>query len=248
MLVRVTVLAGVLGALLAVVGGAPAASRPHSMSHSAAHSTPAASATVAIVLKDRSIAASARSATAGKVTFVIRNTGKKKHNFVIISSERHHHLLQVKGQRASEAGVIAKITAFAPGATKRLTRNLAPGKYVLICNESGHYKAGEYLAFTVKPGAATAPQTTDVSVSLFEMGFKLSKTTVPRGTVVFHLKNDGKLPHDFSFGSRGGGSPMLQAGQSATFTVKFATPGKYTFICTVEGHQEAGMIGVLTVT
>ena len=27
------------------------------------------------------------------------------------------------------------------------------------------------------------------------------------GTVVFHLTNDGKLPHDFSFGSRGGGSP-----------------------------------------
>jgi len=41
---------------------------------------------------------------------------------------------------------------------------------------------------------------------------------------------------------------MIEPGQSATLSVKFATPGKYTFICTVEGHQEAGMIGVLTVT
>jgi uncharacterized cupredoxin-like copper-binding protein len=248
MLVRVTVLAGVLGALLAVVGGAPAASRPHSMSHPAAHSTPAAATAVAIVLKEWSIAASTKSITAGKVTFVVRNAGKMKHEFVVMRSARHHHLLQMKGQQASEAGAKGEIEEFAAGRTKRLTLTLAPGKYVLLCNLPGHYKKGQYLAFTVKPAATTAPQTTDVNVSLFEMGFKLSKMTVPRGTVVFHLKNDGKLPHDFSFGSRGGGSPMLQAGQSATFTAKFATPGKYTFICTVEGHQESGMIGALTVT
>ena len=236
-------LAGVVLAAL-ILSGVPGMATTYSPQTPA---SPAAS-TVTVVMKDRSFQSSTRTVPAGKATFVIRNAGKKKHDFVIISSERHHHLLQMKGQRASEAGAIGKITAFAPGATKRLTRNLAPGKYVLICNEPGHYKAGEYLAFTVTRAATIAPQTTDVNVSLFEMGFKLSKMTVPRGTVVFHLKNDGKLPHDFSFGSRGGGSPMLQAGQSATFTVKFATPGKYTFICTVEGHQEAGMIGVLTVT
>jgi uncharacterized cupredoxin-like copper-binding protein len=111
----------------------------------------------------------------------------------------------------------------------------------------GHYKKGQYLAFTVLPAAKNAAQTTDVNVSLFEMGFKLSKTTVPHGTVVFHLKNDGKVAHDFSFGSRGGGSPMLQPGQSATFTATFSKAGKYTFICTVEGHYASGMSGVLTV-
>ena len=246
--VRVTVLAGVLGALLALVGGAPAAGAPSSTSGPVALAKPAAATAVAIVMKEWSIAASTKSITAGKVTFVVRNAGKMKHEFVVMRSTRHHHLLQMNGQQASEVGVKGEIEPFGPGATKRLTLTLAPGKYVLICNMPGHYKAGQRLAFTVRPATTTAPQTTDVNVSLFEMGFKLSKTTVPRGTVVFHLKNDGKLPHDFSFGSRGGGSPMLQAGQSATFTVKFATPGKYTFICTVEGHQEAGMIGVLTVT
>jgi len=196
-------------------------------------------------MKDRSFQSSTRTVPAGKATFVIRNAGKKKHNFVIISSERHHHLLQMKGQQASEAGVRGEIEEFAAGRTKRLTLTLAPGKYVLLCNLPGHYKRGQFVALVVTPVAA---RTTHVSVSMFEMGFKLSQTKVPRGTVVFQVRNDGKLPHDFSFGSRGGGSPMLQAGQSATFTVKFATPGKYTFICTVEGHQEAGMIGVLTVT
>lgn len=98
-----------------------------------------------------------------------------------------------------------------------------------------------------KPVAAK-PQTTAVTGTGFEMGFKLSQTTVPSGTVVFTITNTGVLPHDFSFGSAGGGTPMLEPGQSATLTVKFPKPGKYTYICTVEGHQESGMIGSLTVT
>ena len=243
--VRVTVLVGALGALLALAGGAPAASTPNSTSGPVALSTPAAPTAVAIVVKEWSIAASTKSITAGKVTFVVRNAGKMKHEFVVMRSNRHHHLLQMVGQQASEVGVKGEIEEFAAGRTKRLTLTLAPGKYVLLCNLPGHYKRGQFISFVVTPAAA---QTTQVSVSMFEMGFKLSQTKVPRGTVVFQVRNDGKLPHDFSFGSRGGGSPMLQAGQSATFTVEFATPRRYTFICTVEGHQEAGMIGVLTVT
>ena len=248
MYVRVAVLAGALGTLLALAGGAPAASTPNSASGPVAHSTPAAATKVAIVVKEWSIAASANSTTAGKVTFVVRNAGTMEHEFVVIRTSKAPSALPMKGRQASEAGAKGEIEEFGPGSTKRLTLTLGPGKYVLLCNLPGHYKKGVYLAFTVKPAATTAPQTTDVNVSLFEMGFKLSKMTVPRGTAVFHLKNDGKLAHDFSFGSRGGGSPMLQPGQNATLTVKFATPGKYTFICTVEGHQEAGMIGVLTVT
>ena len=236
-------LAGVVLAAL-ILSGVPGMATTYSPQTPA---SPAAS-TVNVVMKDRSFQSSTRTVPVGKVTFVVRNAGTMEHEFVVLRTDRHHHLLSMKSQQASEAGAKGEIEEFASGRTKRLTRTLAPGKYVLLCNLPGHYKRGQYLAFTVTRAATTAPQTTDVNVSLFEMGFKLSKMTVPRGTVVFHLKNDGKVPHDFSFGSRGGGSPMLQAGQSATFTVKFATPGKYTFICTVEGHQEAGMIGVLTVT
>ena len=201
---------------------------------------------VSVVMKDRSIKLSVRTVVAGKVTFAVRNAGTMGHEFVVMRSDRHHHLLHMTGQQAREAGVRGEIEPFGPATTKRLTVTLTPGRYVLICNLPGHYKRGQFVALVVSP-AASAPQTTEVGVSMFEMGFKLSKTRVPWGTVVFNVKNDGKLPHDFSFGSRGGGSPLLQAGQSATFTVKFATPGKYTFICTVEGHYAAGMYGVLTV-
>lgn len=112
-------------------------------------------------------------------------------------------------------------------------------------------KVGTHLRWKLAKPAKAAPappQTTKVTGSAFEMAFKLSQTVVPHGTVIFTITNTGQLPHDFSFGSAGGGTTLLDAGQSATLTVQFAKPGKYTYICTVEGHQEAGMIGSLTVT
>ena len=199
-----------------------------------------------VVMKEWSFKASAQTVSAGRVTFVVRNAGTMEHGFVVIRTNSGPHALPMKGQQASEAGSKGEIEEFAPGRTKRLTLTLAPGNYVLLCNLPGHYKRGQAVRLVVT--AASAAQTTHVSVSAFEMGFKLSKTTVPHGTVVFEVRNDGKLPHDFSFGSRGGGTPLLEPGESATLTVKFEKPGKYTYICTVPGHQEAGMIGVLTVT
>ena len=166
-------------------------------------------------MKDRSFQSSTRTVPAGKVTFVVRNAGKKKHEFVVIRSDRHHHQLQAKGQQASEVGVKGEIEGFAPGGTKRLTLTLAPGKYVLICNLPGHYKAGQYLAFTVTPAAAPAAQTTNVTVSMFEMGFKLSATVVPRGTVIFKVVNDGKVPHDFRIERKGTRVPRFGSERDA---------------------------------
>lgn len=98
------------------------------------------------------------------------------------------------------------------------------------------------------PAAVATPsaKTTVVNVSMFEMGFKLSKRTVPRGTVVFRVANNGHAEHDFRI--TGKGSPVLQAGERATLRVVFKKRGKFTFICTVEGHALAGMIGKLSVT
>ena len=240
-------LAGVVLAAL-FLSGVPGMASTHAVQAPGS----SAASTVTVVMKDRSFKASAQTVSSGKVTFVVRNAGTMEHEFVVLRTDRHHHLLSMKSQQASEVGAKGEIEEFAAGRTKRLTLTLKPGKYVLLCNLPGHYKRGQFAAFVVTPAAA---QTTHVSVSMFEMGFKLSQTKVPRGTVVFQVRNDGKLPHDFSFGSNGGGSPLLDAGQSATFTVKFPSPGtytargkQYTFICTVEGHQQNGMIGVLTVT
>lgn len=100
-------------------------------------------------------------------------------------------------------------------------------------------------AFAAKPKPKLV--TTRINVSAFEMGFKVSKTVVRRGTVIFTVKNDGNVAHDFSFGSKGGGTELLEPGETAILKVKFLKAGNYTYICTVAGHQEAGMIGVLKV-
>ena len=92
--------------------------------------------------------------------------------------------------------------------------------------------------------AATAASTT-VTVKASEFKYTLSKTKVPRGTVTFKIKNAGHLQHDFKI--NGKKSKMVSPGQSTTLKVTFSKAGKFTYLCTVSGHAQAGMKGKLTV-
>jgi uncharacterized cupredoxin-like copper-binding protein len=94
------------------------------------------------------------------------------------------------------------------------------------------------------PNATTAAATT-VTVKATEFKYALSKSTVPRGTVTFKIKNAGHLQHDFKI--NGKKSKMLSPGASTTLTVTFSKAGKYSYLCTVSGHAQAGMKGKLTV-
>jgi uncharacterized cupredoxin-like copper-binding protein len=89
-------------------------------------------------------------ATAGKITFIVKNSGKARHEFVVIRTNVPAGKLPVKNGRASENGHKGEIGNLAPGATKKVTLTLAKGRYVLICNFSGHYQAGQHAAFTVR--------------------------------------------------------------------------------------------------
>jgi uncharacterized cupredoxin-like copper-binding protein len=94
------------------------------------------------------------------------------------------------------------------------------------------------------PTATTAASTT-VTVKATEFKYTLSKSTVSRGTVTFKIKNAGHLQHDFKI--NGKKSKMLSPGASATLTVSFPKAGKFSYVCTVSGHAQAGMKGTLTV-
>ena len=67
--------------------------------------------------------------------------------------------------------------------------------------------------------------------------------------VTLTLRNDGFIPHDFSLTDASAPSVKVSAGplgtSSATFTVERA--GTYTFICSVQGHADAGMRGTIVV-
>lgn len=86
---------------------------------------------------------------------------------------------------------------------------------------------------------------TSISVVAVEFQFRLSKKSAHRGTVVFHVVNHGKLPHDFKIAGRK--TPIIKPGKSAVLRVVFRKAGRYRYLCTVPGHAAAGMKGVLKV-
>lgn len=98
--------------------------------------------------------------------------------------------------------------------------------------------------------AADAHSPTVVTVSMYDMGFKLNKTVVRPGTLVFRTVNNGMVAHDFRFkkvGASGLGTPMLAPGERATIKLHTHKAGRYPFVCTAPGHAAAGMKGTLVV-
>ena len=109
--------------------------------------------------------------------------------------------------------------------------------------------AGLAAAGVFTSGAASAESTSKVArvtVIATEFKFALSRQSVPTtGTVMFTVVNKGKISHDFKiFGKK---TPILNPGQRATLTVKFAKKHRYSYICTVPGHAKLGMKGVFAV-
>jgi plastocyanin len=93
-------------------------------------------------------------------------------------------------------------------------------------------------------GARTHAAGTAVTVTATEFHFKLSKASVPHGSVTFTLVNKGHVGHDFKIGGKK--TPVISPGKSAKVTVTLKA-GKAAYLCTVPGHSAAGMKGSLTV-
>jgi len=81
-----------------------------------------------------------------------------------------------------------------------------------------------------------------------ELKFNTNKLTAKAGKVTITMTNPSPLQHDVAI--KGGvdakGAIVGQGGKSTvTVTLK---PGKYTFFCSVDGHEAAGMNGELDVS
>jgi alcohol dehydrogenase (cytochrome c) len=111
---------------------------------------------------------------------------------------------------------------------------VAPGK---IGGATTH--AGE------KKPAKTTGRSSTVSVGATEFHFTLSTKTVHTGTVTFKVTNNGGIPHDLRI--NGKQTPNIDPGSTVALKVTFAKPGNYSYLCTLPGHAEAGMKGVLRV-
>ena len=93
------------------------------------------------------------------------------------------------------------------------------------------------------PGQAAAAAAT-VNVAASEFKFTLSRQTVPHGTIVFIVANNGKIAHDFSIDGKT--TPLIAPGKRAAVSITLPS-GAFPYLCTVPGHAAAGMKGTLTV-
>jgi uncharacterized cupredoxin-like copper-binding protein len=91
----------------------------------------------------------------------------------------------------------------------------------------------------------SAVAVTNVTVTMKEFKFTLSKAKAPHGKVTFKLVNKGKIDHDFSISGKK--SKIIKPGKSGMLTVTLKA-GKLAYKCTLPGHAAAGMKGKLTVT
>ena len=95
---------------------------------------------------------------------------------------------------AASGTVVAKVeeSSLGPGATAHAVLDLSPGKYVLICNISGHYKQGMYAALQVTDGARGA----GANVEIGEWFVKPSVASVAPGSITLEVTNKGKSSHN----------------------------------------------------
>lgn len=94
--------------------------------------------------------------------------------------------------------------------------------------------------------AATAPR--EIFVSGSEFKFNPSSISLTAGeSVKVVFKNDGKYPHDFAIEGLGVKTSVIGAGEQAVLEFTAPATGTYATYCSVAGHREAGMEGVLSV-
>lgn len=107
---------------------------------------------LSVELTDHSIASDRAVVPAGHMVLAIHNGGTGGHELEVIRTDAAPDRLAYDTGLAqvTARGVVAERENIAAGATKRLSVDLEPGRYVLICNLPGHYAAGMRLALEVR--------------------------------------------------------------------------------------------------
>lgn len=127
-----------------------------------APSVTGAATTVKVGLQEWSVNPEVATVKSGTVAFAVTNTGPDDpHELVILKTDLAPDKLPVKANGSVEedaAGitVVDEVEDLAVGESKTLTVDLAPGKYVFLCNifdedeNEAHYKEGMRTGFTVQ--------------------------------------------------------------------------------------------------
>lgn len=102
-------------------------------------------------LADYKITVNVPSVKAGQIKIGVRNLGAMEHSFQVLKTDVPQDKLPVDGAsaKAKEDGKVGEIASIPAGKSAAVTLDLAPGKYIFICNIAGHYSLGMHTGFTV---------------------------------------------------------------------------------------------------
>lgn len=113
--------------------------------------------------------------------------------------------------------------------------------------------AGGAIAACGGSGPSAAPATSVpsgvIAIDAKEYEFTPAAVTVPAGAVTFSVRNTGSQEHQleiYSGETRVDGIASLGAGGTKDLTVTLQR-GAYTLLCKLNGHDQLGMKGTLTV-
>ena len=109
---------------------------------------------VNVTERDFVIKASPNRLSAGLVVFHALNRGPDEHELIVVRARDPKLMLRTDGMTVSEEGlkssIVGTLEPGKPGSVRELRVNLKPGRYVLICNMSGHYMGGMHTVVTVQ--------------------------------------------------------------------------------------------------
>ena len=108
---------------------------------------------VSVTLTDTGVTLAQTSVGSGPVTFKVKNAGSIVHELVVVRTDIAQDKIQPntdEPSKMSEEGTQGESGDLEAGLTKDFTLNLSAGKYVLMCNQPGHYMAGMHIAFIVR--------------------------------------------------------------------------------------------------
>lgn len=130
--------------------------------------------------------------------------------------------------------------------------------YYFVLAKKGGYNNNSavipsYTTPTVMPTTpsqtpSSAVEAQKITVVGSEFAFTPSKITLKKGQPAeITFKNTGKFPHNLTIADLSVKTNTIQPGQQDTVTFTPDKTGQFAFTCTVPGHADKGMKGILTV-
>ena len=107
---------------------------------------------VAVTERDFAIKAPER-VSAGDLVLQVGNRGPDSHELIVVRAEDSRLPFRTDGltvdEEALEKATVGVLEAGEPGSLRELQLKLAPGRYQLFCNMSGHYFGGMHAELVV---------------------------------------------------------------------------------------------------